>query len=127
MAWIRSFFVNDYRITYPEHIEKYRIMKHLSGHEQESGVVALDKSRSAVFAGLIGTCYLNVRDIRDPQTYKFLHGDKDTFWLGFTIVGSTYKFSEMAAVGSHYQSLHSKFISISRVLWEKPWKMKQQS
>ncbi|CAF4720852.1 unnamed protein product [Rotaria sp. Silwood1] len=51
---------------------------------QESGVVVIDKSR--VLLGLLSTCKLNEHEQREQITYQHLHGDKDTWWLGFHLV-----------------------------------------
>ena len=40
------------------------------------------------------SCFLNTHPFREDQTYKYTHGDKETFWLGFDIAGSGYTFLE---------------------------------
>jgi hypothetical protein len=67
-----------------------RFAKLLSSHQQESGVVVIDKK--ARFVGLLATCLLNVDRIRD-EAYKHMYGDKETFWIGFEIVGEPYSFN----------------------------------
>jgi hypothetical protein len=67
-----------------------RIFQGKTGHEQESGVVLINKRETLV--GLLATCTLNVGPIRD-QSYKKVFGDKETFWLGYEIVQASYIFS----------------------------------
>ena len=57
---------------------------------QDSGVVVIDKGR--VLLGLLGICKLNERDQREKFTYKSMYGDKDTWWVGFQLVGTEYSF-----------------------------------
>ncbi|CAF3586335.1 unnamed protein product [Rotaria socialis] len=66
---------------------------------QESGVVLIDKGR--VLLGLLSTCKLNEHEQRERATYKYLHGDKDAWWLGFHLVGMAYSFMPTfpAAIG----------------------------
>lgn len=66
---------------------------------QESGVVLVDKGR--VLLGLLGTCKLNEHEQREKVTYKHVYGDKDTWWLGFYLVGMPYSFipTLTAAIG----------------------------
>ena len=66
---------------------------------QESGVVLIDKSR--VLKGLLSVCKLNDHDERKGFTYRYLHGDKDTWWLGFHIIQMSYSFMPTltAAIG----------------------------
>ena len=67
-----------------------RFAKLHSSHQQESGVVVIDKK--ARFMGLLSTCLLNVDRIRE-ESYKHMYGDKETFWIGFEIVGEPYSFN----------------------------------
>ena len=69
-----------------------------SQHQQESGVVLIDKR--ARFTGLMASCILNSGDIR-TESYRHMHGDKETFWLGFEIADQDYAFNPYApgAVG----------------------------
>ncbi|CAF4896950.1 unnamed protein product [Rotaria socialis] len=66
---------------------------------QESGVVVIDKGRTLM--GLLSTCKLNEHEQRERVTYKHLHGDKDTWWLGFHLVDMAYSFipSLTASIG----------------------------
>jgi len=64
--------------------------QNLPRRTQESGVVLIDKSR--VYLGLLSTCKLNDHLERERVTYKYLYGDKDTWWLGFHIINLPYSF-----------------------------------
>jgi hypothetical protein len=57
---------------------------------QEAGVVLIDKSR--VFKGLLSICKLNDHHEREQFTYKYVYGDKDTWWLGLHIIQMPYSF-----------------------------------
>ena len=70
-----------------------RILNRTSAHEQESGVVVINKGLFPSFAGLLAACHLNVKEVRDQHTYRYFHGDKESFWLGFEMMGSEYSFS----------------------------------
>lgn len=69
-----------------------------SQHQQESGVVLIDKRDR--FTGLMASCILNSGDVR-TESYRHMHGDKETFWIGFEITGQDYAFNPYApgAVG----------------------------
>lgn len=62
----------------------------VSAHEQESGVVLINK-RSR-FIGLLATCKMNGKWERDLISYRIFHGDKETFWTGFEMVQEPYAF-----------------------------------
>ncbi|KAF9925559.1 hypothetical protein FBU30_004672 [Linnemannia zychae] len=67
-----------------------RMFNLLSAHEQESGVVLINKKTR--FLGLLGTCKMNGKWERDLISYKIFHGDKETFWTGFEMVQEPYAF-----------------------------------
>jgi hypothetical protein len=56
-------------------VPKTRWFKGTSSHEQESGVVVMDKKKSLL--GLLSTCKLNGITERDEVVYKHVHGDKE--------------------------------------------------
>ncbi|KAJ3342708.1 hypothetical protein HDU93_001280 [Gonapodya sp. JEL0774] len=64
------------------------IMARQSEHNQDSAVVAVDKSLEHNFYGLLTTCRLNLREERDRVIYKVFLGDKETFWIGWEMAGS---------------------------------------
>ncbi|OBZ87382.1 putative alpha-1,3-mannosyltransferase MNN1 [Choanephora cucurbitarum] len=83
--WIRSFLP-----TMSNLVPKSRWFREVSSHEQESGVVVMDKRK--VLLGLLSTCKLNGITERDQVVYKHMHGDKETFWIGFEIMQTPYTF-----------------------------------
>jgi hypothetical protein len=72
-----------------EFSQEFRIFHGKTKHEQESGVVLIDKFYS--LPGLLAACSLNVGAYR-KITYKNVFGDKETFWLGFEAVLQQYYF-----------------------------------
>ncbi|KAI0509700.1 glycosyltransferase family 71 protein [Xylaria bambusicola] len=73
-----------------------------SGHYQESGVVVIDKWKH--FVSLLLICRFNGSD-RDPSpgkmgVYEMMHGDKETFWIGFLLAGDPLFAFHKGAVGS---------------------------
>lgn len=59
-------------------------------HQQESGIVMVDKSRPQVFAALLFIAWENSAPIRDKITYDYFYGDKESFWLAFELAGFPY-------------------------------------
>lgn len=43
--------------------------------------------------------WLNTHDVREEVTYRLGHGDKESWWLGLELAGSTYQFE------AHYGSM----------------------
>ncbi|KAG2229777.1 hypothetical protein INT48_006257 [Thamnidium elegans] len=83
--WLRSFLS-----TMSPLVPKTRWFKGTSSHEQESGVVVMNKKKSLL--GLLSTCKLNGITERDEVVYKHIHGDKETFWIGHEIMQTPYSF-----------------------------------
>ncbi|KAJ3326246.1 hypothetical protein HDV06_000122 [Boothiomyces sp. JEL0866] len=73
-----------------EYAQNTRMMLGDTAHQQESGVVLIDKTRR--LPGLLAACMLNAGHIKE-KTYENVHGDKETFWLGFEIMGENYIFN----------------------------------
>ncbi|CAF0735324.1 unnamed protein product [Didymodactylos carnosus] len=76
LKWVKSLLI-DHSIT-------------VNNRTQESGVVVMDKIRSLY--GLLLTCKLNEKYLREKYTYRYLYGDKDTYWLSFKLINQTYAF-----------------------------------
>lgn len=68
--WLKSFLP-----TYSTYVEQSRWWKTTSAHEQESGIVVMDKKR--VLLGLLSTCKMNDKNERDKVSYRHIHGDKE--------------------------------------------------
>ncbi|CAO3683649.1 hypothetical protein G6F70_004236 [Rhizopus microsporus] len=83
--WLRSFLP-----TMSSFVPQTRWFKYTSSHEQESGVVVMNKRKSLL--GLLSTCKLNGKSERDEVVYKHVHGDKETFWIGHEIMQTPYAF-----------------------------------
>jgi hypothetical protein len=84
--WFKSFMPKPQS----KYSKSFRIFNKQTGHEQESGVVLINKEM--VLPGLLASCTLNVDKIRN-QAYEQVFGDKETFWLGFESVQESYIFS----------------------------------
>ncbi|KAJ3260150.1 hypothetical protein HK103_001226 [Boothiomyces macroporosus] len=73
-----------------EYASKMRVFKGTTAHEQESGVVLINKRENML--GLLATCVLNVDNYREIA-YKRVFGDKETFWVGFESIEEKYIFN----------------------------------
>lgn len=62
--------------------------------EGDSGVVVVDKSRTDVLTGLLHICWQNSYEVREEATYKLTYGDKESWWMGFELAGSSYEMEE---------------------------------
>ncbi|UZJ55665.1 hypothetical protein CBS101457_004985 [Exobasidium rhododendri] len=70
-------------------LEDSPIWKEHLKHQQESGVVLVDKSRPKVLAALLFAAWQNTGPIRS-LTYRLFYGDKETFWLAFELANFPY-------------------------------------
>jgi hypothetical protein len=68
--WLLSFLP-----SYSTQIGRSRWWNLTSSHEQEAGVVVINKSKSLL--GLLSSCKMNAKKERDEVTYKHVHGDKE--------------------------------------------------
>ncbi|KAI8895740.1 mannosyltransferase putative-domain-containing protein [Globomyces pollinis-pini] len=73
-----------------EYSGSLRTFRKQTKHEQESGVVLIDKRER--FHGILATCLLNAGGIR-RYTYDRVFGDKETFWLGMEMAQEEYTFN----------------------------------
>jgi hypothetical protein len=73
-----------------EYGKSLRVFHKKTAHEMESGVVLINKKSN--LPGLLASCFLNVGEVRD-KVYQFVFGDKETFWIGFEMVGMDYHFN----------------------------------
>ncbi|KAF9132124.1 hypothetical protein BGW39_000771 [Mortierella sp. 14UC] len=69
---------------------KLRSFRGLSQHEQESGVVVINKKTR--LSGLLAVCKMNSKWERDLVSYRMFYGDKETFWTGFEMAQEPYAF-----------------------------------
>jgi hypothetical protein len=78
-------------VTHPSpRAQEMRMWQMRSGHDQESGVVVIDRKRALM--GMLVTCQLNSFDVRAREAYQHVHGDKELFWIGNEIVNEPYSF-----------------------------------
>ncbi|KAI9330513.1 mannosyltransferase putative-domain-containing protein [Obelidium mucronatum] len=82
--------INPYPSRFANYSLRYPNKK--SFHEQESGVVAMDKSRTGVFLSLLYACKMNSLEVR-KETYTHMWGDKETFWLSMELLRIPFKFA----------------------------------
>jgi hypothetical protein len=68
--WLKSFLP-----THSSYVQQSRWWKTTSAHEQESGIVVMDKKK--VLFGLLATCKMNDKQERDKVSYRHSHGDKE--------------------------------------------------
>ncbi|KAM0340332.1 hypothetical protein ACHAPU_010545 [Fusarium lateritium] len=80
-------------------MEQSRVWMEEYAEECDSGVVVVDKSRISILAGLLHVAWQNTYDVRKEVTYRMGHGDKESWWLGLEVSGSTYEFE------AHYGSV----------------------
>ncbi|KAI9005827.1 mannosyltransferase putative-domain-containing protein [Phycomyces nitens] len=83
--WLQSFLPTGSSL-----LKETRWWKSTSAHEQESGVVVINKKKALL--GLLSTCKMNDKQERDKVSYQYAHGDKETFWIGFEMVQTPYAF-----------------------------------
>ncbi|KAF9113946.1 hypothetical protein BGX27_000477 [Mortierella sp. AM989] len=83
--WIRSML--PITSNFPQ---KTRMYRGLSMHEQESGVVVINKGTR--FTGILAVCKMNSKWERDLYTYKQFYGDKESFWMGYEMVQEPFAF-----------------------------------
>lgn len=80
-------------------MENSRVWMEDYAEECDSGVVVMDKSRIPVLVGLLHVAWQNTYDVREETTYRMGHGDKESWWMGLEVSGSTYEFE------AHYGSM----------------------
>ncbi|KAJ3073501.1 hypothetical protein HDU98_001364 [Podochytrium sp. JEL0797] len=78
------------------HMTKYgsslRFTNSLSYHEQHTGVLVFDKSRTGVIHALFLACELSSPTMRAGR-YAFLHDDREIFWMAWEMLRVPYRFS----------------------------------
>lgn len=67
-----------------------RSFRGTTAHEQESGVVVINKARR--LPALLSVCKMNSFWERDLSVYQTFYGDKETFYIGFELVQEPYAF-----------------------------------
>ena len=92
--WLKSFIRNPLPET-----KVSRIWNNKSKFEIESSTVVIHKIKTLF--GLLNICKLNEKEIRSKVVYKFVYGDKETFWIGFEMSRQNYYVNQeyTAAIG----------------------------
>jgi len=65
--------------------------------EMESGVVAIDKAHPRMLVTLLFSAWMNMKYIREKQTYPNVLGDKETYWLAAELSDTPYYFQSTYA------------------------------
>jgi hypothetical protein len=81
-----------------------RMLRGVSGHEVESGVVVVNKKHPAALQALLLNCALNSGGWKREQ-YKYVHGDKEAWWMSHEMLGSAYHLVQArgGALGYRYK------------------------
>jgi hypothetical protein len=81
--WLKSWMIDPLPET-----KESRYWNEKTAHEMESSTVVINKTKTIL--GLLAVCKLNEQKIRDNVVYKHVHGDKETFWIGFDMARQPY-------------------------------------
>jgi len=65
-------------------------------YEMDSSTVVIHKTKTLL--GLLTTCKLNEGNIRTEVVYKVVHGDKETFWMGYDMARQHYYLNTLPCV-----------------------------
>ncbi|OUM69695.1 glycosyltransferase family 71 protein, partial [Piromyces sp. E2] len=96
--WVKSWMIDPLPET-----RASRFWNEISQHEMESSTVVINKTKNIV--GLLSVCKLNERNIRTDVVYKYVYGDKETFWIGFDMARQHYHMNSVpvAYIGTYYK------------------------
>jgi hypothetical protein len=83
IKWLKSWMIDPLPET-----RELRFWKEASRHEVESSTVVIHKTKTLL--GLLNVCKLNEKMIRKSIMYRMVHGDKETFWIGFDMARQSY-------------------------------------
>ncbi|OUM64547.1 glycosyltransferase family 71 protein, partial [Piromyces sp. E2] len=95
VQWVKSWMIDPLPET-----KALRFWNEISQHEMESSTVVINKTKNIV--GLLSVCKLNEGRIRTNAVYKYVHGDKETFWMGFDMARQHYYINYTPAVYMGY-------------------------
>ncbi|CAF1087317.1 unnamed protein product [Didymodactylos carnosus] len=89
--WVNSILPPPFSKSFNES----RMVRGLARDEIEAGVVVMNKGNDDIFLGLLVICVLNV----PPYCiYPYVHGDKETFWLGMEMIQKTFYVNPITGV-----------------------------
>ncbi|GIZ37322.1 hypothetical protein CKM354_000077200 [Cercospora kikuchii] len=86
-GWLKSILPSPIS----DHVKKSRMWTGESGHQQDSGVLVIDKWKH--FVSLLLTTRMNGpdrdgnKDLGKKGVYEMVYGDKETFWLSWELAG----------------------------------------
>ncbi|ORX50706.1 hypothetical protein BCR36DRAFT_583292 [Piromyces finnis] len=89
--WLKSWMFDPLPDT-----KELRYWKEETSHEMESSTVVMNKTKNIL--GLLSVCKLNEQRIRDDVVYKYVQGDKETFWIGFDMARQPYNMLPVPSV-----------------------------
>lgn len=89
--WYRSWNIDPLPET-----KQTRFWNSISFHEMESSLVIINKTRT--LPGLLAIGSLNAAEIREPVIYMRIHGDKETFWMGYDMAAQHYHINNKTRV-----------------------------
>ena len=81
-------------------------------HQQESGLVFMDKGKPGVFTSLMFAAWMNTKAVR-AYVGRHVFGDKETFWLACELTSTPYYFNPFyAGMIGHYEGGTMKMCSV---------------
>ena len=81
-------------------------------HQQESGLVFLDKGIPGVFTSLMFATWMNTKAVRE-YVNKHVFGDKETFWLACELTSTPYYFNPFyTGIIGHYDAGAKEMCSV---------------
>ncbi|KAG4087572.1 hypothetical protein H8356DRAFT_1728669 [Neocallimastix lanati (nom. inval.)] len=103
--WLKSWMINPLPET-----KALRFWNEITAHEMESSTVVMNKTKNIL--GLLATCKLNEKRIREDVVYKYVYGDKETFWMGFDIARQHYNMNSVPCtyIGETIQAGNDKIL-----------------
>ena len=82
-------------------------------HQQESGLVFMDKEKPGVFTSLMFATWMNTKAAREEYVYKHIFGDKETFWLACELTSTPYYFNPFyTGMIGHYEAGAKEMCSV---------------
>ena len=81
-------------------------------HQQESGLVFMDKGKPGVFTSLMFAAWMNTKAVR-AYVGRHVFGDKETFWLACELTSTPYYFNPFyAGMIGHFEVGAKKMCSV---------------
>ena len=81
-------------------------------HQQESGLVFMDKGKPGVFTSLMFAAWMNTKAVR-AYVSRHVFGDKETFWLACELTSTPYYFNPFyTGMIGHYEAGAKEMCSV---------------